>query len=176
MRRSMKPDCARQRWPIISVGIGTNAQAIREAKPANGLDSGPEMDRFRRAVNVRNGSYLKRVRTEVGEVTVQVSRDRQGSFEPATVYPGRRRGDGGPAGVEDAATRTRPSGCPQRRDPPQDPGATCATPNARTGNRSRASSSRSTPRQLRRRPRSSSMRSRNAGDQVLGRDQVVAYS
>ncbi|NGN95444.1 IS256 family transposase [Nocardioides sp. KC13] len=52
---------------------------------------GPEMDRPGRAVNVRNGSYPKRVRTEVGEVTVQVPRDREGSFEPAIVAKRQKR-------------------------------------------------------------------------------------
>ena len=36
--------------------------------------SGPNMDRPGRALNVRNGSYPKTLRTEVGEVTVQVPR------------------------------------------------------------------------------------------------------
>ncbi len=43
----------------------------------------------RNGLNSRNGSTPKTVRTEIGEVTVQIPRDRQGTFEPAIVpkYP-----------------------------------------------------------------------------------------
>lgn len=41
--------------------------------------------------NHRNGSSGKTVRTEVGEVRLQVPRDRQGSFEPKTVPKHARR-------------------------------------------------------------------------------------
>ena len=44
--------------------------------------------------NSRNGSYPKTVTTEIGEVTVDVPRDRLGSFEPATVPKHQRRLDG----------------------------------------------------------------------------------
>lgn len=41
--------------------------------------------------NSRNGYYPKTVRTEVGDVALQVPRDRNGTFEPATVRVGQRR-------------------------------------------------------------------------------------
>jgi len=41
--------------------------------------------------NSRNGHYGKTVRTEVGDVRVEVPRDRNGSFEPVTVPIGQRR-------------------------------------------------------------------------------------
>ncbi|WP_344296301.1 IS256 family transposase, partial [Agromyces neolithicus] len=44
--------------------------------------------------NSRNGSTPKSVRTEIGEVTVQVPRDRAGTFEPRIVPKHQRRLDG----------------------------------------------------------------------------------
>ena len=44
--------------------------------------------------NNRNGHYPKTVKTEIGEVDLQVPRDRNGSFAPATVRKGQRRLDG----------------------------------------------------------------------------------
>jgi putative transposase len=44
--------------------------------------------------NSRNGSYPKTVSTEIGEVTLQVPRDRNASFEPVTVPKYARRLDG----------------------------------------------------------------------------------
>ena len=44
--------------------------------------------------NSRNGSYPKTVTTEVGQVRLEVPRDRNASFEPATVPKGQRRLDG----------------------------------------------------------------------------------
>lgn len=44
--------------------------------------------------NSRNGSYEKTVHTDVGTVTVDVPRDRNGSFEPLIVPKGRRRLEG----------------------------------------------------------------------------------
>jgi putative transposase len=44
--------------------------------------------------NSRNGSYPKTVTTEIGEVALQIPRDRNGSFEPATVPKYARRLDG----------------------------------------------------------------------------------
>jgi putative transposase len=38
--------------------------------------------------------YPKTVKTEIGEVDLRVPRDRDGSFEPATVRKGQRRLDG----------------------------------------------------------------------------------
>lgn len=44
--------------------------------------------------NARNGSYSKTVKTEIGEVEVQMPRDRNASFEPVTVPKHQRRLDG----------------------------------------------------------------------------------
>lgn len=44
--------------------------------------------------NSRNGSYPKTVATEIGEVELRVPRDRNGTFEPATVPKHARRLDG----------------------------------------------------------------------------------
>jgi putative transposase len=45
----------------------------------------------RNGQNSRNGSTPKTLRTEIGEVTVQIPRDRQGTFEPAIVPKYQRR-------------------------------------------------------------------------------------
>lgn len=44
--------------------------------------------------NSRNGFYPKTVRTEIGDVRVEVPRDRNGTFSPVTVPVGQRRLDG----------------------------------------------------------------------------------
>ena len=44
--------------------------------------------------NNRNGSYPKTITTETGQVEVQMPRDRQGTFEPATIPKHVRRLDG----------------------------------------------------------------------------------
>lgn len=44
--------------------------------------------------NSRNGSYPKTVTTEIGDVELQMPRDRNGTFEPATVPKHQRRLDG----------------------------------------------------------------------------------
>ena len=44
--------------------------------------------------NNRNGSYAKTVATEIGEVDLRIPRDRNGTFEPATVPKYARRLDG----------------------------------------------------------------------------------
>jgi hypothetical protein len=44
--------------------------------------------------NSRNGSYPKTVTTDIGQVDLQVPRDRNASFDPVTVPKGQRRLDG----------------------------------------------------------------------------------
>src|SRR6516165_6598437 len=44
--------------------------------------------------NSRNGSYGKKVTTDIGKVDLKVPRDRDSSFEPVTVPKGQRRLDG----------------------------------------------------------------------------------
>jgi putative transposase len=53
----------------------------------------------RRTGNSRNGSYPKTVTTEIGQVTLDVPRDRNGTFEPVIVPKGVRRLDGVNANV-----------------------------------------------------------------------------
>ena len=48
----------------------------------------------RRSGNSRNGSYPKTLGTEIGEVALQIPRDRNGTFEPATVPKYARRLEG----------------------------------------------------------------------------------
>lgn len=66
-------------------------QAALEAEMAVhlGYDRGDPMGR--NGANSRNGSSPKTVRTEIGEVRIEVPRDRQGSFEPAIVPKHQRR-------------------------------------------------------------------------------------
>ena len=54
------------------------------------LGYGPHAVEGRGSGNSRNGYYPKTVRTEVGDVTIEVPRDRNGTFEPATVPVGSR--------------------------------------------------------------------------------------
>ena len=57
-----------------------------------GYDKGDALGRgLAGGVNVRNGSSAKTVRTEVGEVTIDVPRDRLGTFEPLIVPKHQRR-------------------------------------------------------------------------------------
>ncbi|GAA5037612.1 IS256 family transposase [Microbacterium fluvii] len=69
-------------------------QSALEAELANHLG----YDRYavdgRGSGNSRNGTTPKTVRTEIGEVTVQVPRDRAGTFEPRIVAKHQRRLDG----------------------------------------------------------------------------------
>ena len=58
----------------------------------SGYDKGDALGRgLAGGVNVRNGSSAKTVRTEVGEVTIDVPRDRLGTFEPLIVPKHQRR-------------------------------------------------------------------------------------
>jgi len=66
-------------------------QAALEAEMAAHLGFERGDPAGRGAPNVRNGSYPKTVRTEIGEMTVDVPRDRQGLFEPVIVAKHQRR-------------------------------------------------------------------------------------
>ena len=61
---------------------------------ADHLGYEPHAVEGRNSGNSRNGSYPKTVTTEVGKVRLDVPRDRNASFEPATVPKGQRRLDG----------------------------------------------------------------------------------
>ncbi len=54
-----------------------------------GYDSGDRASK--QTLNSRNGSTPKTVRTEIGEVTIQVPRDRAGTFTPVVVPKHQRR-------------------------------------------------------------------------------------
>ena len=53
----------------------------------------------RNSGNSRNGSYPRTVTTEIGKVTIDMPRDRNGSFEPVLVPKGQRRLEGFDANV-----------------------------------------------------------------------------
>lgn len=69
-------------------------QAALEAEMAEHLGHERYAPASRGAANIRNGSSAKTVRTEIGEVTVQVPRDRAGTFEPQILPKHARRLDG----------------------------------------------------------------------------------
>lgn len=66
-------------------------QGALEAEITDYLGYEPHAVEGRGSGNSRNGHYPKTVRTEIGDVAVRVPRDRNGSFEPATVPVGQRR-------------------------------------------------------------------------------------
>lgn len=69
-------------------------QSALEAELADHLGYDRYAPAGRGSGNSRNGSSPKTVRTEIGEVTVQVPRDRAGTFEPQIVGKHQRRLDG----------------------------------------------------------------------------------
>jgi transposase-like protein len=66
-------------------------QGALEAEITDHLGYPPHAVEGRGSGNSRNGHYPKTVRTEVGDVAVKIPRDRNGSFEPATIPVGQRR-------------------------------------------------------------------------------------
>lgn len=66
-------------------------QGALEVEITDHLGYEPHAVEGRGSGNSRNGHYPKTVRTEVGDVPLKVPRDRNGSFEPATVPVGQRR-------------------------------------------------------------------------------------
>ena len=66
-------------------------QGALEAEITDHLGYEPHDPAGRGSGNSRNGHYPKSVRTEVGDVRVEVPRDRNGTFEPVTVPVGQRR-------------------------------------------------------------------------------------
>jgi transposase-like protein len=71
--------------------VGRVLQGALESEITNHLGYERHGVEGRRSGNSRNGHYPKTVRTEVGDVEVKIPRDRNGSFEPATVPVGERR-------------------------------------------------------------------------------------
>jgi len=66
-------------------------QGALEAEISEHLGYEPHAVDGRGSGNSRNGYYAKTVRTEIGDVRVNVPRDRNGDFEPVTVPIGQRR-------------------------------------------------------------------------------------
>ena len=71
---------------VLQVGL--------EAEMTDHLGYEPHEVKGRGSGNSRNGSYPKTVATDVGDVTVEVPRDRNATFDPVTVPKGVRRLDG----------------------------------------------------------------------------------
>jgi transposase-like protein len=69
-------------------------QTSLETEMTGHVGYAPHAVEGRNSGNSRNGSYPKTVTTEVGKVTLEVPRDRNGTFEPVTVPKGQRRLDG----------------------------------------------------------------------------------
>jgi putative transposase len=69
-------------------------QAGLEVEMTDHLGYQPHAPEGRGSGNSRNGHYPKTVTTEIGEVELRVPRDRNSTFEPATVRKGQRRLDG----------------------------------------------------------------------------------
>jgi transposase-like protein len=66
-------------------------QGALEAEITDHLGYEPHDPAGRGSGNSRNGRYPKTVRTEIGDVRIEVPRDRNGTFEPVTVPVGQRR-------------------------------------------------------------------------------------
>ena len=66
-------------------------QGALDAEITDHLGYEPHAVEGRGSGNSRNGYYPKTVRTEIGDVRVEVPRDRNGSFDPVTVPVGQRR-------------------------------------------------------------------------------------
>lgn len=74
-------------------------QAGLQAEMTEHLGYEPHAVEGRRSGNSRNGTYPKTVTTEIGQVTIDVPRDRAGTFDPVLVPKGQRRLDGLDANV-----------------------------------------------------------------------------
>ena len=71
---------------VLQVGL--------EAEMSDHLGYEPHEPKGRGSGNSRNGPYPKTVATDVGDVTVEVPRDRNATFDPVTAPKGARRLDG----------------------------------------------------------------------------------
>ncbi len=76
---------------LLSGLVGRVLQGALDVELTEHLGYEPHAAQGRGSGNSRNGYYPKTVRTEIGEVTVAVPRDRNGTFEPVTVPVGQRR-------------------------------------------------------------------------------------
>jgi putative transposase len=84
---------------LLTVLIRQVLQAGLNAELTEHLGYEPHAVEGRRTGNSRNGSYPKTVTTEIGQVTLDIPRDRNGTFEPVIVPKGVRRLDGLDANV-----------------------------------------------------------------------------
>ena len=76
---------------LLSGLIQRVLQTALEAEITDHLGYEPHAVEGRGSANSRNGFYPKTVRTEIGDVRVEVPRDRNGDFDPVTVPVGQRR-------------------------------------------------------------------------------------
>jgi transposase-like protein len=79
---------------LLTAMVQEVLQAGLDVELTEHLGYGPYDPAGRGSGNSRNGSYSKTVTTDVGPVELQMPRDREGSFEPATVPKHTRRLEG----------------------------------------------------------------------------------
>jgi putative transposase len=84
---------------LLTALIRQVLQAGLNAEMTEHLGYEPHAVEGRRTGNSRNGTYPKTVTTEIGQVAIDVPRDRNGTFEPVLVPKGQRRLDGLDANV-----------------------------------------------------------------------------
>ena len=76
---------------LLSGLIGRVLEGALDVEMAEHVGYAPHAVEGRGSGNSRNGFYPKTVRTEIGDVRIDVPRDRNGTFEPVTVPVGQRR-------------------------------------------------------------------------------------
>ena len=79
---------------LLTAMVREVLQTGLEVEMAEHLGYEPYDPSGRGSGNNRNGSYPKTVKTEIGDVRLEVPRDREGTFEPVTVPKYQRRLDG----------------------------------------------------------------------------------
>jgi putative transposase len=79
---------------LLTAVVRRVLQTGLEVEMTDHLGYGRHAPEGRGSGNSRNGSYAKTVTTDIGKVGLRVPRDRNASFEPASVPKGQRRLDG----------------------------------------------------------------------------------
>ena len=79
---------------LLPALVGRVLETGLQAELTDHLGYEPHALEGRGSGNSRNGSFAKTVTTEIGQVPIQVPRDRNGTFEPRLVPHGTRRLDG----------------------------------------------------------------------------------
>jgi putative transposase len=79
---------------LLTAPVRRVLQTGLEVEMSEHLGYEPHAVAGRGSGNSRNGSYPKKVTTEIGKVGLRVPRDRNSTFEPVTVAKGQRRLDG----------------------------------------------------------------------------------